>query len=451
MSNSGKQRDSVFGGLLLITVGVVLLLYRFEPTIGIGHLIRIYWPLLIILWGVAKLFDHLIAQTSGVRRAPFLTGGEVVLLFLALIVLGGYGLHDWMRTRYPDLDIRLGPFGKRYSQSQALAPKVIPAGSHVTIKTGRGGISVHIREGETVSVTANLSADRESETTADNAMKGVPVVIEQTKDGYSIHPVNQESSAGPVSVDLDVEVPKNVSITATSDRGDIQISGVAGSVTAATQKGTVEIHDTGSDVSADIESSDARISGVSGNVRLTGHGNEIDIGDVAGNASLEGDFYGGIHLRNIAKTTHYVTGRDNLTIVQMTGRLELDSDSIQLTDVAGSASLQTRNKDVDAENVTGRLDINDSHAGVTVRYSNPPRQDLSVTNDSGEVEVTLPSNANFEIAAASRGGEVDSDFDSPSLKAVNNADTGQLNGKVGGPGPKITIVTTYGTISLHQS
>ena len=70
-------------------------------------------------------------------------------------------------------------------------------------------------------------------------------------------------------------------------------------------------------------------------------------------------------------------------MVNMTGRMELDSDSIELSDVAGAANLVTHNRDVDVENVAGRLDIVDTHTSVTVRYSDAPHQDLNITNDSG--------------------------------------------------------------------
>jgi len=236
-----------------------------------------------------------------------------------------------------------------------------------------------------------------------------------------------------------------------SDRGDISISGVTGSVTVVSQKGDLDIHNLGGDLSADLESGNAQISDIAGDVHMKGHGTEIEIDDVKGSASLEGDFFGPIHLRNIAKTTRYVTPRENFTVTQLTGRMELDSDSVQLTDVGGDASLTAHNKDIDAENISGRLTIVDTHASVKVSFSNPPKQDIGITNESGDVDLTLPSSANFEIAATSRDGDVNSEFSDSALKTVNQSGTGQLVGKIGNSGPKIAIVTSYGTINVHKS
>jgi len=451
VSNGAPQRNSIFGGVLLVVIGVLLLLNHFNHSFHLGHLVRVYWPILIILWGVAKLVDHLRVRADGSVRGPFLTGGEAAILIFVIFVLVVLAMHDWLHTRFPDIAMHMEPFNHRYSQTQALAPVRIPAGAQVTIHTARGSITVHPTDSSSLDVSANMTASGSNEEGADEAMGKVPVKIEQNGNSYTIEPVNQDNSDAQVSADLDVSMPKTASVTAKSDRGDISISGLAGSVSVAAQKGDVDVHDIGGDVTAEIESGDAKIADIAGNVRLQGHGSDIEVDDVKGNASLEGDFLGPIHLRNITKTTRYVTPRENFTLMELTGRVELDSDSVQVSDVTGAANLTTRNKDVDAENIGGKLTIVDTHASVNVRYSNAPSQDIGITNESGDVDVTLPSGANFEISAASRDGDVNSEFSSESLRTVNQSGTGQLSGRVGSSGPKITIATSYGTINVHKS
>jgi DUF4097 and DUF4098 domain-containing protein YvlB len=139
----------------------------------------------------------------------------------------------------------------------------------------------------------------------------------------------------------------------------------------------------------------------------------------------------------------------------LTGRLEMDSGDIHLSDAGGAARIQTHNKDIETENVVGQIDVSNSHGDVKVSYAQPPREALTITNDSGEVEVTLPSRSSFQISAFSRSGEVESDFSDPSLHATGEEENGRLEGIVGGKSgmsaPKITISTTYGTIALRKS
>ncbi|MGA7626025.1 MAG: DUF5668 domain-containing protein, partial [Candidatus Acidiferrales bacterium] len=86
MSNGGRQRSSIFSGLLLILLGTLLLLARFHPGLAVWHLFWRYWPILIILWGLAKLIDNLAAHKAGQLRPPILTGAEAALLVLAVFV-----------------------------------------------------------------------------------------------------------------------------------------------------------------------------------------------------------------------------------------------------------------------------------------------------------------------------------------------------------------------------
>jgi len=446
------QRSSIFAGLLLIFLGALFLLHRYVPELGIGHLIARYWPVLLIIWGIAKLVDHLSAQRSGHARPPVLSGGEAVLLVLLVVVLGWIWVVDYIHMKHPQLEIDgIGLFSHRHSDMEVIPSQSIPAGSQVTVQTGHGDLTIHAGDVNEIRVEVNKSGSAPNESSARERMKEVRVVIEHSGGAYLVHPVDQGRAGGNISVDLDVELPKSVSLTATSARGDIKISGIGGVITATTQNGDIEIHNAGSDVNVQLQKGDVRISDAPGNVRISGKGSQIEISDVGGDALLEGDFFGPIRVRNVKKTTHYASQRSDITLLRLTGQLELDSGDIEISDVAGSARITTHNQDMDIENVAGKLDVTNAHGDIKVRCSDPPREDINVVNDSGEIDLTLPSNSNFQIAASSRSGEVQSDFEDASLKLANESDTGRLNGTVGSHGPRITLTTSYGTIYLRKS
>ena len=450
MSNGRQMRGSPFAGLLLILLGTLFLLNRFDSALGIGYIARRYWPVLFILWGVAKLIDSFGARRRAEVPGRLLTGSEAALLIVLFVVLAAFGLKDWFRDRYPGLDIEIAPFHQRSSESEELAAKAVPAHSHIAFRTDRGNIAIHTADGEAMHVRVNKSVSASTDSAAQEQMRETVVVIDQTADGYSVHPTNM-GDRGPVTVDLDVVVPKAVSLQARTDRGDISISGVTGSVDAGTRNGDIEIHDANSDVRAELQNGNARVGGVAGNVVIAGHGNDLAVADVLGNVTVDGDFYGTILVRNVAKTTRYRSQRSDLTLERITGRMELDPSELKLSDVAGSARIETHNKDVRVENVAGQLDIRDAHGEIRVRYASPPRGDVSITNDAGEVDLTLPSQSSFEISAVSRSGEVRNDFEAASLKAASDDGTGRLDGTIGSPGAKIKIATSYGTIHLGKS
>jgi hypothetical protein len=447
LSTGGQTRGSILGGVLLILLGVLFLFARWDPNLQIWHVIWHYWPVLIILWGFAKLFDHLTAQQEGRARPPLVTGSEAALLVLVILAIAGMGLYSRIRERHPDIDLDLNMFHEQASQNIDVPVKTIPAGSHVTLTTERGNITCHAGDSDELRVNANLTASEGNESAAQERLKTVRVVIEQNRDGYTVHPVHQEDGES-VTADLDVTVPKNVSITASTNHGDISISGISGNAAATTLHGTVDIHNTGADASAEMSKGDVRINDVGGSIRITGRGDEVDVSDVAGNMTIEGEFFGPVVVRNVTKTTHYVSQKADLTLEHLTGRLELDSGDIEISDVGGAAKLRTSNKDLDIENVSGRLEISDVHGDIKVGYAKPPREEILITNESGGVDLTLPAKSNFQISASSRGGEVQSDFEGSS---DSDNDTPRFNAKIGTGVPKIQITTTYGTINLHKS
>lgn len=451
MSNGIRRRGSIFTGLLLIVIGVIFLLDRFDPAFGLGRLIRIYWPVLIILWGVAKLIDHLAAQRAGEPRAPLLSGGEAALMILLAFVLAGFVSRDWIRNHYLDFNIELPPFHQSYSHTRQLASQTIPADAHVTVDTARGDISVHAADGNELRVGVKESAWAPTASVANEQMRNVDMVIEQAGNVYHVHPVHQDDLRGRVGVDLDIALPKTASIEVNTGHGDIQISGIGGSVGARSANGDVEIRDVGSDVAVDLQEGDAKISGVAGNVKLTGRGNDADLGNISGDVTVEGAYVGSIRANDVAKTLRCISPWSDLTITHLTGRLEADPGDIAISGVNGPVKLAAHNKDIDIKNVSGRIEIVNTHGDVKVSYATPPRDDLIVTNDSGDTDVTLPAASNFGVSAVSRSGEVESDFEAPSLKASNEDDRGQINGKIGATGPMINIATSYGTIHLRKA
>jgi Putative adhesin len=437
-----------------MVLGAIFLIHRLDPSFPIGHMARFYWPLLFVVWGVAKLIDHFVSQSSGQERAPLLSAGEALLLILLIFVLLGFGIHDVVRERAPWLHIDIPEFRDKYSSTREVQPRDIPANAHVTIETQRGGITVH-GGGSQLHVTATESANGDDESSADARMKDVEISVEKSGDGFTVRPVHQSDDRGIVAADLEVQLPKTVSLTLHTSHGDVSVNDIGGAIDARTENGDVEIHDAGADVAAQTEKGDVRIDRAAGNVTVKGRGGNVEISDVTANVTIDGAFVGTNVVRKVGGLTRLAAPWAQLSIAQLSGRLEIDSGDIHISDAAGAARIQTHNKDIEIENVAGQLDITNSHADVKVTLNQPPREAVNITNDSGQVEVSLPSRSSFQVSAYSRSGEVESDFSDPGLHSSgeeeNNRIEGQVGAKPGMPMPKITISTSYGTVSLRKS
>lgn len=450
--SDARRRGSIFAGVLLVLIGVLFLIDIYYPGLRLGHLIAVYWPALLILWGVVKIGDYLLAQRRGGPRPAFVSGGEAALIVVLAIVLGGFVIRDWVRDRIPRFSIDLPEFGPSYSQNETLPVQTIPPDARLAIDVPRGDIAVQGHAGNELRVSAQKTAWGASQTSAERAIQGATVRIDNAGGLYHIGPQFGFDRRGRASMDLSVQVPAGASVAAGTMHGDIHIAGISGSAQAHSAGGDIDVQNAGSDVDVTLARGDARIAGVTGNVRVTGRGGDVNISDVKGQVSVEGSFAGTIHAQNVARTIRCALPWSQITIAQLTGTLEADLGDLSISGASGPVKIATHNSDVNVSKVTGRLDIADVHGDIKVALAAPPREDINITDLAGDIDLTLPAQSAFEVHAVSRGGSVESDFSGAQLNTSNTDASGQIMGWVGAAGgPRITIATTYGSIHLRKA
>src|SRR4030095_3398249 len=144
-----RSAGTVFWGLILVTVGMVLLLKNIGYDIPIWSGVARYWPVLLIVWGLVKLADYTRWRRAGQPGALFGAGWVVLLI---IVILSGTALTA-AANMSPDFgalfeiaNIDLWDItGNSYPFSQHLE-KEIPAGSEIEIINRYGNIEVTAAE-----------------------------------------------------------------------------------------------------------------------------------------------------------------------------------------------------------------------------------------------------------------------------------------------------------------
>lgn len=450
------HRRSIFGGLVLILIGTVLLVHEYHPDIGIGPVFEKYWPLLLILWGVALLVDYLFAPRLG-ARAPVVAGSEVALIIVLLVVVGALAGVDWAHKHNSDFDWDWGMdnmFDHPYDWKADLPAVAAKSTGPVSIVTQRGNITVNPTSDAKLHVAVDKVARASDEEEARKSADNVSISVTPSGNGYQIQPEShngRDIEDTDVQTDLDILLPVQSTITARTAHGDIKIAGIHAPVTINSQSGDVEVHDIAGDVAATLTHGDLRIDAVKGNVRVDGHGGDVDLSDVSGDATIQGDFNGSVRARSIAKTTRFTSSATDLTLGPLAGQMEMDSGDLSASDVNGSFTLTTGNKDVTLDNINGKIDLTDKRGDISVHFAQPPRDDVRIADESANIDITIPARSNFTISAISRNGEVDNEFEGSGLKSSTSGETTILNGSFGTGGPHIVLSTTYGTITIHKA
>jgi len=450
MANPRLRSKSTFPGLALVTVGVLLLLHNYGG-FNIGHFISHWWPLILIFWGAIKLYERTAASRAGGAATSPITAGEIFLVLGLLSLLGIVVAVDITKQRLTGSDWDVG-MGDKFEFDLEVAPKPVPPDARITIRNGRGDISVHASDEPQIRVAGKKNAKAWSEHDANQLADRASVEIVQNGDGFEIRPAGSVDSR--LSLDLEVSVPKKSVLTIRNEKGDVGVSDMATSVSITSGSGDIEVRNTVGDVSIDTRKGGVKVSDTNGNVKISGRGGEVSVNSATGGLTLDGEFFGPITADKVAKGVRFISQRTDLTLTQLTGHLETSSGNLEIMDAPGNLNLRTNRYDVSVENAGGKVKIDNRDGNVELRFSAPPKEDIEVSNASSGITLTLPGSSSFEILADCHScGDIDSEFSADSLKKTSTQSGDyHLEGKYGSArGPKIILKTSYGSISLHRT
>jgi DUF4097 and DUF4098 domain-containing protein YvlB len=452
MSSLRPRGSSLFSGLILIFIGLLLLLHNYRGFELTGIILR-WWPLILIFWGAIKIYERTAGARGTQPGASRITSAEVFLVLGLLALVGIVVGVDQARQHLPGMGDIESPWGEAFASSIDVAPKPVPTNARVTVRGGRGDIVVRASDEPEIRVSGKVSVKSWNENTARKLSEQVSAEIVQNGDGFEVRPTGVGGGRSRVSVDMDVSVPKRASVTIHSEKGDINVSDLGAPVNIDNGNGDIEVRGTAGDVSIDMRHGDAKISETKGDVKISGRGGSVEVVNAGGSFTINGEFVGPIRAEKVAKGVRFVSHRTDLTLTQLSGHMEAGSGNLEVVDAPGNLILRTRDEDITIENAGGKIKIEDRNGNIQVRFSSPPKDDIEITNASAGITLTLPESSNFEILADCHSGEVDSEFESDGLKKTST-DSGDshLEGKYGrGRGPKITLKTSYGSISIHKT
>ena len=225
------RRRSVTGPLLLLLIGGLFLWRNLHPETPIFDLLAQYWPFLLIAWGVLRLVEIALSRDAGIRS---FTGGEVVLVVLICVVGSGMweGRQHGIHFNTGGLDV----FGETYDYPvSAQAPSAgmtrvtfeNPRGNHPGYRRRHAGRD---RERPQESFAPGAAGD------ADNTNGKTPVEIVPQGDRLLIR-TNQDRRPDNqrVSDDLEVTVPRGMTIEARGRSGDFEVSDLQGDIELVTR------------------------------------------------------------------------------------------------------------------------------------------------------------------------------------------------------------------------
>jgi DUF4097 and DUF4098 domain-containing protein YvlB len=211
--------------------------------------------------------------------------------------------------------------------------------------------------------------------------------------------------------------------------------------------GDVTIDDIGAGVHIQMDHGDIVARNIEGDLTIDGKADDVSVSQVKGRSLLNGDFFGDTRLEGIGSLVHFHSSRTDLDVPKLGGQMTLDSSALRLVNPSGGVHLITRSKDIEVTGLVGDAHIEDRNGDVELS-SAMPVGNLQITDHTGAIKVTLPSNASFSVHGST--GE-DDDLTSE-FPLTNQSEGGRktLSGQVGQGGPHLELTTDHGDLTLNR-
>lgn len=448
-----RPRRSFAGPLVLIILGIVFLLGNLHmlPWYRIGIWFAQYWPVLLILWGVIKLIEHYQAQREG-TRAPGIGAGGVLLL--VLIVVFGLVSAQIARVNWSGLkdnfDIDNGDFdnifGETYHYNDHLEQN-FPAGDSLKVIDNHGAVSVHPSDDSNVTVVVRKRVGADSQDDANKYDSKTKPTITTIGGLVTVDARTDAAGDHPVEADLDISVPRKAPVSIVARRGDISIVDRDANVDISSQHANTSAENISGNLKITQDHGSLKIEQITGDVHVDGRLDEVSVSDVKGSAQFDGDFQESVKLERISKTVNFKSSRTDMEFSRIDGSLDLDSDDLRADTVTGPVHLITRSKNIQLDDVSGDVRLQDDNGTVEVGMRSVGN--VQIDNRNGDAQLRLPEKAGFRVDARARDGEIQSDF--PEIKINNDDHESRASGVVGNGAAHIVVNNEHEGIEFRKA
>lgn len=244
------------------------------------------------------------------------------------------------------------------------------------------------------------------------------VEIEVSEEGGTLSILTKYPKKGPknmsVSVDFILTIPSSASADINSVSGDLTLANIGGAAKAETVSGDVTLEKIGGALKGKT---------VSGNVTAMGAAKGAYCKSVSGDVTVD-DVNGDAELQTVSGTIKAESVKGSITAENTSGDVKL----IDVTD-AKMIKAKTLSGDVD---YVGGIDSDGAY---------------DFKSHSGDVSLSIPSGAAFDLEAKTFSGSIETDFE---ITLTGKISKKELKGSANGGGATLEIKTFSGDVQIKK-
>ena len=344
----------------------------------------------------------------------------IIVIFFCSLGFSGTLYADTLEKNFP-----VGPGGSL---------ELITQGSDVIVEgTDRGDVLVKIESKGDIEENFEITFDQQG-----NILK-----IKTTPKKKSSDLFKSDRRHG---LNFEISVPRSFNTDISTSGGDIEVSSINGRVSNKTSGGDVLCENISGAVSARTSGGDVELSAVIGPVEVKTSGGDINAVNIKGGCSFKTSG-GDIDAVTITGDCSFKTSGGDINLESQKGPVQASTSGgdIEFIGVNGTVRVKTSSGDITVNRLEGRVSVQSSGGDISVEMIQSPAEDCELRTISGDIELFIPENSNFQLSARTSGDEIECDLP---VTVTGLQKKGRLVGTVGSGGPLLDIKSTGGDISI---
>ncbi|MEE9443131.1 MAG: DUF4097 family beta strand repeat-containing protein [candidate division Zixibacteria bacterium] len=335
-------------------------------------------------------------------------------------------------------------FGKTYEYEYQKIINVEP-GLELTINNANGKIILTTNNDYKLKVDAVKKIIADSKDEADLIADHVQISVASVDGHFSIEPqflrihdrspsfwqkiLGKSGEPSYGSIDFVISVPTDCNADIYNSSGNIEATGIRGKIFVSGTAGNVIIRDNQGDLEITTTSGLVELNDIEGEVSINANGSDVNFYSINGN----------VEIRNSSglMTGEYLIG--DLVLSQTTG-------SIDLKHIEGDIRLQSTSGKINILQDFGALDVSTESGNINIKTELNSAKDYFVETISGSIEFLIPVASGGEIKLEAGSGDINTQVPI----SIDSFSKTRITGSFGHGGPKVSLITRSGDITLSE-
>jgi len=234
----------------------------------------------------------------------------------------------------------------------------------------------------------------------------------------------------------------------------VTINDVDGKVTVSNTESSINLEKVSKPVVVEARGTRVIASNLSDSIKIATSHQPVQVSDVAANVDLNSQ-YARITLKNIHGNVDVESNSDQIGLDNIGGYVKVKAlgSRIRANSVEGPVDIQTTLRDVIVDNFNNACNVINERGDVTLTAGKLGKGAITVKDRNGDIELSVPQDAAFQLEANARDGHVQTDcpgfVPTGGLKSGTSSDFTNIKGKVKNGGPVITLENEYGNVRIR--